>query len=112
MTGFTCYDSLRPKKNIGRREVSMNKTELITTVAKTTELTKKDVAKAIDALTAVIQKELKKGNKVTLMGFGSWEVRKRKARTGRNPQTGAQIKIKAKKVPKFNPGKELKEAVH
>ncbi|MCK5682811.1 HU family DNA-binding protein [bacterium] len=89
----------------------MNKTELITAVAKTTELTKKDVAKAIDALTTVIKKELKKGNKITLMGFGSWEVRKRKARTGRNPQTGAKIKIKAKKVPKFNPGKDLKEAV-
>ena len=89
----------------------MNKTELIAAVAKATELTKKDVAKTIAALTDTIKTQLKKGNKVTLMGFGSWEVRKRAARTGRNPQTGKKIKIKAKKVPKFNAGKELKEAV-
>lgn len=89
----------------------MNKTELIDAVAKVTELTKKDVAKTIAALTETIKTELKKNNKVTLMGFGSWEVRKREARTGRNPQTGKKIKIKAKQVPKFNAGKELKEAV-
>ncbi|MCK5682729.1 HU family DNA-binding protein [bacterium] len=89
----------------------MNKTELIAAVAKATDLTKKDVAKTIAALTDTIKKQLKKGNKVTLMGFGSWEVRKRAARTGRNPQTGKKIKIKAKKVPKFNAGKDLKEAV-
>lgn len=89
----------------------MNKTELIAALAKETELTKKDTAKILEALTATIKKQLQNGEKVTLIGFGSWEVRKREARKGRNPQTGKKITIKAKKVPKFNAGKALKEAV-
>jgi len=89
----------------------MNKAELINEIAKKTNLTKKDCAKVVDAITETIQRTLAKGKKVTLMGFGSWEVKTRKARTGRNPQTGQTIKIKAKKVPKFNPGKALKDAV-
>jgi len=89
----------------------MNKTQLITEIATNAGLTKKDAAKALDAFTDIIQKELKKGNKISLMGFGSWEVKKRKARSGVNPKTGEKIKIPARKVPKFNAGKDLKETV-
>ena len=89
----------------------MNKTQLVTEIATNAGLTKKDAAKALDAFTDIIQKELKKGNKISLMGFGSWEVKKRKARSGVNPKTGEKIKIPARKVPKFNAGKDLKETV-
>jgi DNA-binding protein HU-beta len=80
-------------------------------VAKAAKLSKKGAACAIDATFDVITKTLKKGGGVTLVGFGTFEVRKRKARTGRNPQTGATIKIKASKVPAFKAGKALKDAV-
>jgi DNA-binding protein HU-beta len=89
----------------------MNKTQLVTEIASTAGLTKKDAAKALDAFTNIVEKELKKGNKISLMGFGSWEVKKRKARSGVNPKTGEKIKIPARKVPKFNAGKDLKETV-
>ena len=90
----------------------MNKTELIEAVAKSAGLSKKDATNAVNALTETITKTLKKKDKVQLVGFGTFEVGKRAARTGRNPQTGAEIKIKAAKVPKFKPGKALKDAVN
>ena len=90
----------------------MNKTELIDAIAKSAGLSKKDATNAVNALTETITKTLKKKDKVQLVGFGTFEVGKRAARTGRNPQTGAEIKIKAAKVPKFKPGKALKDAVN
>ncbi|MCR5640647.1 MAG: HU family DNA-binding protein [Lachnospiraceae bacterium] len=90
----------------------MNKTELIDAVAKSAGLSKKDATNAVNALTETVTKTLKKKDKVQLVGFGTFEVGKRAARTGRNPQTGAEIKIKAAKVPKFKPGKALKDAVN
>lgn len=89
----------------------MTKAELIDKVAAKTKLTKKDSGNAIDAIVASISGALAKGDKVSLVGFGSFDVRKRAARTGRNPQTGAEIKIAARKVPAFKAGKALKEAV-
>jgi nucleoid DNA-binding protein len=88
----------------------MNKGDLIEEVAKVT-CSKKEAVAAVDATLAAIKKELKKGNAVTLVGFGTFDVKKRKARTGRNPQTGAVLKIAAKKVPVFKAGKGLKDAV-
>ncbi len=88
----------------------MNKADLIEEVAKVT-CSKKEAAEAVDATLAAIQKSLKKGDAVTLVGFGTFDVKKRKARTGRNPQTGKAIKIAAKKVPVFKAGKGLKDAV-
>jgi len=89
----------------------VTKTELIDKVAEKTEFTKKDSGKAIDAVFEAITQALAKNDKVQLVGFGSFEVRKREARKGRNPQTGAEIKIAARKVPVFRAGKALKEAV-
>jgi len=88
----------------------MNKAQLIKELAKVT-CTKKEAATALDTTLAVIQKALKKGDTVTLVGFGTFGVRKKKARKGRNPQTGEEIKIAAKKVPVFKAGKGLKDAV-
>jgi len=88
----------------------MNKAELINEVAKVT-CSKKEADDAISATFAAIQKALKKGDTVTLVGFGTFKVSKRKARKGRNPQTGKEIKIAAKKVPVFKAGKGLKDAV-
>jgi nucleoid DNA-binding protein len=88
----------------------MNKAQLIDEVAKVT-CSKKEAALALDATLAAIQKSLKKGDSVTLVGFGTFAISKRKARKGRNPQTGAVIKIAAKKVPVFKAGKALKDAV-
>ena len=90
----------------------MNKTELVEAIAKEAGLSKKDSDAAVKAFVDVVTKELKKGEKVTLIGFGTFEVGKRAARTGRNPQTGATIKIKAAKAPKFKAGKALKDAVN
>lgn len=89
----------------------MTKTELIDQVAEKSGLTKKDSGKAVDAVVAAMTQALAKGDKVQLVGFGSFEVRERGARTGRNPQTGASIKIAARKVPVFKAGKALKDAV-
>ena len=88
----------------------MNKGDLIDAVAKTT-CSKVEAGKVVDAVLDAIKKALKKGNKVTLIGFGTFSVMKRSARTGRNPQTGKPLKIAAKKVPKFKAGKALKDAV-
>ncbi|GAB1806092.1 MULTISPECIES: HU family DNA-binding protein [Priestia] len=89
----------------------MKKTELIDAVATKTELTKQDSKKAIDALFETISNTLSKEEKIQLLGFGTFEVRNRAERTGRNPQTGEEMIIPASKVPAFKPGKELKEAV-
>ena len=88
----------------------MNKVELINEVAKAT-CSKAEAGKAIDAFLGAVKKALKKGDKVSLIGFGTFSVAKRAARKGRNPQTGAPLKIAAKKVPKFKAGKALKDAV-
>jgi nucleoid DNA-binding protein len=88
----------------------MNKAQLIDEVAKVT-CSKKEAELAVGATLTAIQKALKKGDTVSLVGFGTFGISKRKARTGRNPQTGAVIKIDAKKVPVFKAGKALKEAV-
>jgi DNA-binding protein HU-beta len=89
----------------------MNKTELVKVVSTQAELTQKDAAKAVDALFDTISNTLAEGEKLQLIGFGTFEVRERSARKGRNPQTGEEIEIAASKVPAFKPGKELKEAV-
>ncbi len=89
----------------------MNKQELVTSVAEKAGLTKKDAEKAINAVIDSIKGALNAGDKVSLVGFGTFEVRARAARSGRNPQTGAAIKIPAGKVPAFRPGKELKDSV-
>ena len=88
-----------------------NKAELVSEVAAKTDLTKKEVAAAVDAIFNSIQEDLAKGEKVQLIGFGTFEVRHRAACKGRNPQTGAEIEIPASKVPAFKPGKALKDAV-
>jgi DNA-binding protein HU-beta len=89
----------------------MTKVDLISKVAKEAKITKVAAAKAIDGVTDSITKELKKGGRITLTGFGTFSVAKRKARTGRNPQTGEKIKIRAAKIARFKPGKGLKDAV-
>ncbi len=88
-----------------------NKAELVSEVAAKTKLTKKDVSEAVDAVFEAIQEDLAKGEKVQLIGFGTFEVRDRAARKGRNPQTGAEIEITGSKVPAFKPGKALMDAV-
>ena len=90
----------------------MNKSELIDAVAEAADLSKADSARAFDAVIEVITNAMKEGDQVSVVGFGSFLVRERSARTGRNPQTGAEIQIKAAKVPAFKPGKALKEAVN
>ncbi len=89
----------------------MTKTDLIEKVAQKTGFTKKDSGKAIEAVFQAIRESLEAGDRVALVGFGTFEVRKRAARKGRNPQTGKEIKIAARKVPIFRAGKPLKEAV-
>ena len=89
----------------------MNKQELIEAIANETGLTKADSKRSLEAFTGIVQNQLKKGGQVRLIGFGTFSVRKRKKRKGINPQTGAQIEIKARKVPHFAPGSELKNAL-
>lgn len=90
----------------------MNKTELVAAIAEKAEISKKDSEKALKALTDVIADQLKKGDKVQLVGFGTFEVSERAAREGRNPQTGKTMKIEACKAPRFKAGKALKDAVN
>ena len=90
----------------------MNKTELIAAIAENAEISKKDAEKAMKAFSDVVTEELKKGEKVQLVGFGTFEVSERAAREGRNPQTGKTMKIAACKAPKFKAGKALKDAVN
>ncbi|MEX0958988.1 MAG: HU family DNA-binding protein [Burkholderiales bacterium] len=90
----------------------MNKSELIEAIAKSADISKAAAERALDGTVAAITNSLKKDSMVTLVGFGSFYVGKRAARSGRNPRTGATIKIKAAKVPKFRAGKALKDAVN
>ena len=90
----------------------MNKTEFISAIAEKAELSKKDAEKALKAFTDVVEEELKKGEKIQLVGFGTFEVSERAAREGRNPQTGETMRIEACKAPKFKAGKALKDAVN
>ncbi|MCI7227123.1 HB [uncultured Clostridium sp.] len=90
----------------------MNKTELIAAIAEKTELSRKDAEKALKAFTEVVEEELKKGEKIQLVGFGTFEVSERAAREGRNPQTGETMQIAASKSPKFKAGKALKDAIN
>ena len=90
----------------------MNKAELVAAIAAKTELSKKDSEKALKAFIDVVAEELKKGEKVQLVGFGTFEVAKRAAREGRYPQTGKSMKIAASKAPKFKAGKALKDVVN
>ena len=90
----------------------MNKSDLVDAIAKSAELSKAAAARALDATVDTIKKALKKGDTVSLVGFGTFKVGKRAARNGRNPRTGATIKIKAAKVPKFRAGKALKDALN
>jgi DNA-binding protein HU-beta len=89
----------------------LNKTDLVSEVASKAGMTKKDAEQVINAFFAVVQDALKGGDKVQLIGFGTFETRDRKARKGRNPQTGAEINIPASRVPAFKAGKALKDAV-
>jgi DNA-binding protein HU-beta len=90
----------------------MNKSELVDAIAESAGLSKADGGRALDALVKTVTKALKKGDTVSLVGFGTFSVRKRAARTGRNPRTGETIKIKASKNPAFKAGKALKDAVN
>ncbi|MBE5941795.1 MAG: HU family DNA-binding protein [Lachnospiraceae bacterium] len=90
----------------------MNKTELVAAMAEKTELSKKDAEKALKAFTDVVAEELAKGEKIQLVGFGTFEVAERPAREGRNPKTGESMKIAASKAPKFKAGKALKDVVN
>ncbi len=90
----------------------MNKTELVAAIADEAGISKKDAEKALKAFTDVVGEELKKGGKIQLVGFGTFEVSERAAREGRNPQTGKAMKIAASKAPKFKAGKALKDLVN
>ena len=90
----------------------MNKAEFVSAVADAAGLNKTDGGKAVEAFIETVRKALKKGDSVSLVGFGTFIVRKRAARTGRNPRTGQQIKIKASKNPSFKAGKALKDALN
>ena len=95
-----------------QEEHTMNKTELIAAVAQQAELSKKDAEKAVNAVTTAITEALCEGDKIQLVGFGTFEVRTREARTGKNPRTGETIQIAASKVPAFKAGKALKDVVN
>ncbi len=90
----------------------MNKTELVAAMAEKAGLSKKDAEAALAAFTATVADALKAGDKIQLVGFGTFEVSERAARTGRNPQTGAEMTIAASKAPKFKAGKALKDAIN
>jgi len=94
-----------------RGVTEMTKADLVEKIASDAGLSKADAQRALDAMIDNIKKALKKNQKVTLVGFGTFSVSKRKARKGRNPRTGEEIKIPASKVPKFTPGKGLKDAI-
>lgn len=90
----------------------MNKSEFVAALGDASELSKTDAARALDGMIAVLKKALKKGDTVSIAGFGTFAVRKRAARVGRNPRTGESIKIKASKSPSFKAGKAMKDAVN
>jgi len=103
--------SIFPEKTLKEATV-VNKTELVANVAETAGLTKKDAEKAVNALFTTVQQALIEGDKIQIIGFGTFEVKERAARTGRNPRTGEDIKIPASKNPVFKAGKALKDAVN
>jgi DNA-binding protein HU-beta len=107
---YSAHASLPPK--ITKKGLTMNRSELIDALSVKTNSTKVDADKAIGALIEIITATLKKGDNVALVGFGTFEVRKRAARNGRNPATGAALKIKASKAPAFKAGATLKTAVN
>ena len=90
----------------------MNKTELVAAIAEKAELSKKDAEKALKAFTETVAEQLKNGDKIQLVGFGTFEVSERPEREGRNPQTGETMKIAASKAPKFKAGKALKDIIN
>lgn len=90
----------------------MNKTELVAAMAEKAELSKKDAEKALKAFTEVVAEELKKGEKIQIVGFGTFEVSERAARVGKNPRTGESLTIEASKSPKFKAGKALKDSLN
>lgn len=91
---------------------SMTKAELVEEVARATELTKKDSETVVDTVFQAIKDAINRGDKIELRGFGSFRLRKRQPRTGRNPRTGARVDVPPKRVPYFKPGKELKDLLH
>ncbi len=95
-----------------QRVQDVNKTELIEHIAKHADISKAAATRALESMVGAVKTTLRKGGSVSLVGFGTFAVGKRAARTGRNPRTGEQIKIKAAKVPKFRPGKALKDALN
>ena len=97
---------------IFRERFFVNKTELIDHIANDADISKAAATRALESAVEAIKQTLKKGGSVSLVGFGTFSVGKRAARVGRNPRTGAEIKIKAAKVPKFRPGKALKDAIN
>ena len=108
----TIFERKINNENSLQEEFNMNKTELVAAMADQAGLSKKDAEKALKAFTDVVAEELKKDGKVQLVGFGTFEVSSRAAREGRNPQSGAPMKIAASKAPKFKAGKALKDAVN
>ena len=107
-------ESVDLKKNykIQRRNFIMNKADLVAAMAEKAGVSKKDAEASLKAFTDVVAEELKKGEKIQLVGFGTFEVSERAARTGRNPQTGAEMTIAASKAPKFKAGKALKDSLN
>ena len=95
-----------------KEEIVMNKSELVSAIAEKAAITKKDSEKVLQAFLDTVTEELAKGGKVQLVGFGTFDVSERKAREGRNPQTGKPMKIPASKAPRFKPGKALKDATN
>ena len=108
----TIFERKINNENSLQEEFNMNKTELVAAMASKADLSKKDAEAALKAFTDVVAEELKKGEKIQLVGFGTFEVSERAARTGRNPQTGAEMKIPASKAPKFKAGKALKDMMN
>ena len=108
----TIFERKINNENSLQEEFNMNKTELVAAMADQAGLSKKDAEKALKAFTDVVAEELKKDGKVQLVGFGTFEVSSRAAREGRNPQSGAPMKIAASKAPKFKAGKALKDLVN
>jgi len=113
-TSLVQRDLFNPIKSgsLLERELIMNKGEFVGAVADAADMTKADAERAVEAVFKVVKKALKSGDSISLVGFGTFSVRKRAARTGRNPRTGDTIKIKASKVPAFKAGKGLKDAIN
>ena len=108
---YVLYNYVIPAKNTIRGENTMNKTELIAVMAETSGLSKKDCDAALAAFITTVETALKSGEKVQLIGFGSFEVKERAARTGRNPRTKETVEIPASKAPVFKAGQAFKDAI-